>query len=306
MKFLTVFILMAIPLMDNPTGEGSEHNAVAGQYQKPVLSFGIIADVQYADAEPAGTRYYRSSAGKLKEAVTSFGKDSVDFVITLGDLIDKELKSYNTVIDILESSGLKFYHVTGNHDYSLDRSQKNRLPDAYFKKPGYYSFSISSFRFVFLNGNEISTYSTRNRKKISNAEAMLDTIKKNGGQNAVEWNGGISIKQLEWLNKQMDDATNKNEKVFILCHFPVYPDNVHNLLNYKDVLQVLGKYKNTIAWFNGHNHAGNYGNINSTHFVTFKGMVETINLNSFARIDVYRNKISIEGSGREKSQVLEY
>ena len=167
MKFLTVFILMAIPLMDNPTGEGSEYTTVAGQYQKPVLSFGIIADVQYADAEPAGTRYYRSSAVKLKEAVTSFGKDSVDFVITLGDLIDKELKSYDPVLDILESSGLKFYHVTGNHDYSVDRSQKNRLPDVYFKKPGYYSFSISSFRFVFLNGNEISTYSTRNRKKIT-------------------------------------------------------------------------------------------------------------------------------------------
>ncbi len=77
-------------------------------------------------------------------------------------------------------------------------------------------------------------------------------------------------------------------------------------LNYKDVLKVIGRYQNTIAWFNGHNHAGNYGKINSTHFVTFKGMVETPDQNSFARIDVYRNKILITGSGREKSQILAY
>jgi len=122
----------------------------------------------------------------------------------------------------------------------------------------------------------------------------------------VGWNGGVSKKQLEWLNEQMVEATDKNEKVFIICHFPIYPDNVHNLLNYKDVLNVLGKYQNTIAWFNGHNHAGNYGNYNSTHFVTFKGMVETAACNSYATVDVFSNKISIKGSGREKSQVMAY
>lgn len=304
MNFLTGLILMSITLMNFPKGEGSKYTSDRDQDQKPVISFGIIADVQYADAEPAGTRYYRSSVRKLSEAVASFVKDSVDFVITLGDLIDKELKSYDPLLDIMESSGLRFYNVSGNHDYSVDRSHKRRLPAAYIKKPGYYSFSESSFRFIFLNGNEISTYSTNNRKKIRYAEALIDTIKKNGGLNAVEWNGGISNKQLDWLNEQIKDATIKNEKVFIICHFPVYPDNVHNLLNYKEVLKVLGKYQNTIAWFNGHNHAGNYGNINSTHFVTFKGMVETADENSFARIDVYRNKIWITGSGREKSQIL--
>ncbi len=306
MTVLAGLILVTIPFMNISDGEGSERTADGGQSQNPIFSFGIIADVQYADAEPAGTRYYRSSVNKLKEAVDSFVKDSVDFVITLGDLIDKELKSYTPVIEIMESSGLRFYHVTGNHDFSVDKADKRRLPSVYFKKPGYYSFTESSYRFIFLNGNEISTYSTNNRIKIRNAEALLDTVKKSGGQNAVGWNGGISIKQLDWLNEQMRDATIKNEKVFIICHFPVFPDNVHNLLNYKEVLQVIGKYQNTIAWFNGHNHAGNYGNINSTHFVTFKGMVETLNQNSFARVDVYGNKMRITGSGREKSQVLAF
>jgi 3',5'-cyclic AMP phosphodiesterase CpdA len=304
MKILALFIIMTIPLVNIPTGIGTEEPSEAGQKQKPVISFGIVADVQYADADPAGTRFYRSSVAKFKEAVSSFKSDSVDFVITLGDLIDRDSRSYDPLLAIMESSGLKFYNVPGNHDYSVDRSNKKRLPGAYIKKPGYYSFSYDSYRFIFLNGNEISVYSTNNKGRIKEAANLLDTLKAKGESNAVEWNGGLSMKQLSWLDSQMKDATLKNEKVFIICHFPVYPENVHNLLNYKNVLEILEKYHNTIAWFNGHNHAGNYGNTNSTHFVTFKGMVETENQNSFARVDVYRNKIWITGSGREKSQIL--
>jgi hypothetical protein len=69
---------------------------------------------------------------------------------------------------------------------------------------------------------------------------------------------------------------------------------------------VLEGYDNIIAWINGHNHSGNYGNLNSTHFITVKGMVETETTNSFALIEVYKNKIWIKGSGREKSQILAY
>jgi hypothetical protein len=72
------------------------------------------------------------------------------------------------------------------------------------------------------------------------------------------------------------------------------------------VLPILEKYHNIIAWFNGHNHSGNYGNFNMIHFVTFKGMVETDANNSFALVEVYKNKIWIRGYGREKNQILAY
>ncbi len=84
------------------------------------------------------------------------------------------------------------------------------------------------------------------------------------------------------------------------------PENIHNLLNYNDILTVLKRYNNIISWFNGHNHSGNYGNVNQIHFVTFKGMVETENTNSFSEVEVYKNKIWIKGFGREKNQILAY
>ena len=310
MRLLIVFIVIYVSgpviLMNISSPSNKSEQVIAVKDQEPLFSFGMIADVQYACSEPAGTRFYRSSLYKLREAVTELRKDSVDFVITLGDMIDRDIKSYEPLINIMDSSGLRFYHVTGNHDYSVDPEKKRDLPIAYYTRSGYYSLIHKSFRFIFLNGNDISTYSSTSNRTINQANRLLGDLKKRGEPNAMEWNGGISDRQLKWFDNQMSKAASAGEKVFILCHFPVWPENAHNLLNYKDVLAVLQKYHNAVAWFNGHNHAGNYGNINRTHFVTFKGMVETENLNSFARVDVYSNKIRIAGYGREKSSTLAF
>ncbi len=274
--------------------------------QKPLFSFGIIADVQYADQEPAGTRHYRASAGKLRSALASLNKDSVSFIINLGDLIDKDYSSYKPVMNIIESAGIKMFHVAGNHDYAVEKRYKKRLPVLVPSKDAYYSFIVQQFRFIVLNGNDISTYISNNKERISQAEKLITSMKAKGESNAVEWNGGIGTKQMSWLAGQLDDAKSKNERVIIMCHFPVVPDNVHNLLNYKEVLSLLQKHQHVIAWFNGHNHAGNYGNFNMIHFITIKGMVETETTTSFALVEIYRNKIWIKGQGREKSQILAY
>ncbi|TAL78768.1 MAG: phosphatase [Bacteroidetes bacterium] len=276
------------------------------QDQKPLFSFGIIADVQYSDFDPEGTKFYRASLEKLRKAFATFKEDSSDFVINLGDLIDNDFASYEPVLDILSASGLKTYNVKGNHDYSVGTRYKKRIPVLTSSKEGYYSFVFKDFRFIFLNGNELSTYVSNNKLAIKKANDFISDLKNKGEINAIDWNGGISAKQLNWLSEQLSQANTKAEKVFIICHFPVFPENVHNLLNYKEVLQILEKYQNIIAWFNGHNHAGNYGNFNQIHFVTFKGMVETKAINSFAIVEVYKNKIWIKGHGREKSQILAY
>jgi len=306
MNRLIAFSFAIIILFNMPSKNDSVGLQLNNQGQKPLFSFGIIADVQYSDYEPAGTRFYRSSLSKLREAVTVFKEDSVGFIINLGDLIDKDFESYKPVMNIIDSSGLKTFHVTGNHDYSVDPRFKKRLPVLQHTKEGYYSIVYEKFRFIFINGNEISTYISSNKASIKQANDSIASMKGKGEINAIDWNGGISIKQLLWIDNQVKEAAGENEKVFLICHFPVVPENIHNLLNYKEVLSVLEKYQNIIAWFNGHNHAGNYGNFNMIHFVTFKGMVETETNNSFAIVDVYKNKLWIRGFGREKSQILAY
>jgi len=306
MKFLFASLIAAFIFFNMSDKQDSGGVQSANQSHKPLFTFGIIADVQYSDYDPACTRFYRSSLSKLREAMKVLNENSPDFILNLGDLIDKDFDSYEPVMDIIDSSGLKIFHVAGNHDYSVDRRFKKRLPVLSSTKEEYFSFVHNNFRFIMLNGNEVSSYISNNKATIKLADEYIASLKKNGAVNAVDWNGGISSKQLEWLSSQLNEATIKNEKVFVLCHFPVVPENVHNLLNYKEVLPVLEKYQNIIAWFNGHNHAGNYGNFNKIHFVTIKGMVETETNNSFALVEVYKNKIWIKGYGREKSQILAY
>ncbi len=270
------------------------------------FSFGLIADVQYGDFKSAGTRYYRSSLDKLEAALASFRKDSVDFIINLGDLIERDYESFKPVLKALNSSGIKTYHITGNHDYSVDPPYLSRLPLLAGSREGYYSIVYKKFRFIFMNGNEISVYSSANKTLTMQAESYIAGMKKKGEINAIEWNGGIGSEQLLWITGQLEDAADSDEKVIMICHFPVAPENIHNLLNYREVLEKLSKYNNIIAWFSGHNHEGNYIRVNNIHHVTFKGMVETKDKNSFAIIDVTDNKMTIKGYGREDTRELSF
>ena len=299
-SFIYLIISFAMP------DEFKTGSASFDQNQKPLFTFGLIADVQYSDYDPAGTRYYRESISKLREALSSLKEDSADFIINLGDLIDKDFKSFKPVLDIIDSSGLKTYHITGNHDYSVEPRLKKHLAEIQSFKKGYYSFAYEKIRFIFLNGNELSTYASNYKSEIKDAADYIEALKNEGSINAVDWNGGIGRKQLDWLRDELNKSKEADEKVILFCHFPVWPENIHNLLNYKEVLSLLGNYQNIAAWFNGHNHAGNYGNFNMIHFVTFKGMVETDAINSFALVEVYKNKIWIRGYGRVKSQILAY
>jgi manganese-dependent ADP-ribose/CDP-alcohol diphosphatase len=307
MMKLLIASLLALLFQGDMSGSGkTEFINPSSQVGKPLFSFGIVADVQYCDGEPEGTRFYRNSLSKLRVAMNSFRRDSVDFVINLGDLIDRDFESYKPVLKIIDSSRLKTYNLTGNHDYSVENRLKKRIPLLQPGKTGYYSFVYKGFRFIALNGNELSTYASNSKSEIKEAEEYISALINEGAVNAIDWNGGVSLKQLEWLTDQLDEAVLKGETVFILCHFPVYPENLYNLLNYKEVLNILKNYNNIIAWFNGHNHAGNYGNFHAIHFLTMKGMVETENAGSFSLVEVFNNKIWIKGSEGEKSQILAY
>jgi manganese-dependent ADP-ribose/CDP-alcohol diphosphatase len=301
MRILIALLSAFIISIDMPV-----NNNLTDQDSSPLFSFGIISDVQYCNCDPAGTRFYRSSPEKLGEALTALKTDKPKFIIDLGDLIEKDFGSYKPLYRMFDSTVFKVYHVTGNHDYSVAPGLKRKIPQLQSNRAGYYAFEVDKFRFIVLNGNEISIYASTDRSDIQAATAMIAKLRETGEKNGQDWNGAIGKRQLEWLDMQLKTADGKNQKVFIMCHFPVWPENEHNLLNYREVLPILEKYNNIIAWFNGHNHAGNYGNYKMIHFVTIKGMVETETTGSYALVEVYKNKIWIRGSGREKSQILAY
>ncbi|NMC40497.1 MAG: hypothetical protein GYA43_04890 [Bacteroidales bacterium] len=301
---IAYFTVMIISFLVN--GTDSRNSSLPDQDQTPLFSFGVIADVQYCDCEPSGTRYYKASLQKLGEALRTFEEENVEFIVNLGDLIDRDFNSFDSVAGALKSNSIKLYNVAGNHDFSVDERQKKRVLPLLTGKTGYYSFSHGSYRFIILDGNEISTYGPGSRQQVREAVNLIAKLREEGEPNGMDWNGGPGSKQIEWFTDQLNNSIRENQRVFILCHFPAWPVNEHNLLNYREILGIMQPYDNIIAWFSGHNHTGNYGNLNMVHFFNFKGMVETPDQNSFAVVEVYRNKIWIRGYGRERSMILAY
>ena len=52
----------------------------SSQQTDSLVSFGIVADLQYCDAPPFKNRFFRNSTHKLKSAIAEFNKNDLDFV----------------------------------------------------------------------------------------------------------------------------------------------------------------------------------------------------------------------------------
>src|SRR4030042_6954605 len=96
---------------------------------EPVLKIGLVADPQYADKTTAGNRYYRESLWKLEEAIDTFNYYHVDFVQNLGDIIDVEWGSYDSIISVYQhiSPDIENYHLLGNHDFAINSLHPENL-----------------------------------------------------------------------------------------------------------------------------------------------------------------------------------
>ncbi|MGY8639924.1 MAG: metallophosphoesterase [Verrucomicrobiales bacterium] len=276
--------------------------------EKPLFSVGLIADAQYVDADPGGIRHYRNSIQKLGDAVKSINEADVEFSIHLGDVIDRDFASFDDILEPLRELKTPVHQILGNHDFSVEEDDKPNVAAKMGIKNPYYAFSKNGLRFIFLDGTEISTFAQPIGSVIhQEASAMLAEFKAKKRKSAQNWNAAIGPKQLAWLEGQLKEAVKAGEKAIISCHYPILPDNSHNLWNDQEVLAVIEKSSKTVvAWFNGHNHAGNYAERNGVHYVTVQGMVDTADTNAFGVMDVFSNALKISGSGRVPDRVLSF
>lgn len=278
----------------------------AAETDQPLFSVGLIADAQYTDAKPGGIRYYRKSIEKLGVAVKKINRAEVDFSIHLGDLIDRDFESFDKISEPLSGMNESVYQIMGNHDFTVADDKKADVQVKMGIKDPYYAFSKQGFRFVFLNGTEVSTFANPEGTNLhEEAKAILEEFKAKKRKNAQDWNAAIGSGQMNWLKKQLAEAGKAGEKVIISCHWPILPDNAHNLWNDQELLTLIDGYSDTVvAWFNGHNHAGNYAQRKGVHYLTVHGMVDTPDTNAYAVMDILPNALRINGSGREPDRVM--
>jgi len=272
---------------------------------KPDFSFGVVTDIQYCDCDPAGTRYYANSLVKEEACVKDFNGMDLTHVLQLGDFIDHDFVSLEKVSAIYEKLKFPRYHALGNHDFDVAEDKKPLVMKKLGLKRGYYDFAQGAWRFIVLDGNDLSARTTaEGSAKRKEADAMRQKLVDANAPNAHEWNGGISAEQLAWLDGTLDDAAKKKQQALVFCHFPVYPANQHNLWNDWAIIDLLESHECVFAYINGHNHAGNYGEKNGIHYVTVHGMVETPDTTAYAKISVYPDRLEIDGVDREPDRTL--
>ena len=281
-----------------PLGFGAGAGAAAAPFR-----FGVIADCQYADVDTSGTRHYRESVRKLREAVADFNDADLDFALHLGDFVDRFAESFDDVVPIFQKLRMSKYHVLGNHDFQLPLGE---LLDTLRMPAPYHHFRRQGWRFVIVDTNDVSLYANpEGSEKYELAREMLDRLRAEGAVNAQTWNGAVGPDQLAWLRRVLDGARTRGEKVVLNSHHPIYPKNVHNAWNDDELVDLVASYDNVISWFNGHNHHGNYGFAHGMHFVTFQGMVE-LDTNAYAMVRVFEDRFEIDGFGREPDRIVPF
>ncbi len=241
----------------------------------PVFSFGVLADVQYADIPnrlnfaKTRMRYYRNSVKLVHEAALTWNQESVtpSFVVHLGDLVDgfnnregkanSERALRNILVEFDKFNG-PVHHILGNHDfYNFNRKElwESRLNTTQLagevngetttlssnpttppedvcgcNNKLYYKFSPHpNFCFVVLDAYDIGGCShVKECPRYEEGMSMLCAYNKNTGfelnsptglegreKRYVLYNGAVSDDQLQWLRNVLEEATRKQQTVFI-------------------------------------------------------------------------------------------
>lgn len=260
---------------------------------KPVLRFGMISDVHYADREPAGNRFYRQSLAKMKEAVVRLNQEKIDFVIELGDFKDQDVTPKEaqtlTYLEAIEKAFQQFdgptYHVLGNHDMDslskqqfLARVENTGIP----KTASYYSFNKNGLHFIVLDGNYTKDGVSYDHGNFSWDEANipkdeLDWLKDDLKQN--------QLPSIVFIHQMLDESKNAKQAV----------------QNAPEVRQILEQSEKVICVLQGHVHEERYNLINGIHYYSVNAMIDGDGPENSAYmvVDIYKDgSLKIDGFRR--------
>ncbi|QLF69576.1 metallophosphoesterase [Peteryoungia desertarenae] len=273
----------------------------------PLLRLGIIADPQYAELPPNEelNRFYANSLKKIRDAVDLFNANELDAVVVLGDLIDADAVHFEPVLRELGRLRHPQILLPGNHDFLVEPEHLAGVYHRLSMPAPYYSRQVNGIHLIILDGSEISLFAPPpGDPRRQQAESRLTALRASKAPNAHPWNAGIGGEQRSWLKALLDDMDGKGEKAIVLGHYPVYPPSDHNLWNAEDVAGLLARSPSAVAYLCGHDHRGGFGTKGGTHFVTFKGMVDTEADNAFAIVELFADRLNVMGFGREVSREL--
>ena len=265
----------------------------AGSGNKPVIRFGMLSDVHYADREPAGERFYSQSLGKVQECIDRMNQEKLDFAIELGDFKDQDSvpNEANTLkyLTTIESAFQRFdgptYHVLGNHDLDsisklqfLERVKNTAVPAT----ESYYSFNRKGIHFVILDGNFTSEGKEYDHGNFSWDDAFISASQVNWLKDDLQSN---KLPVIVFIHQMLDDSKNVKQAV-------------QNAGEVRGILEQSGR---VLCVFQGHVHEERYNLINGIHYYSVNAVVDGDGPenNAYMIVDIYKDgSLKIDGYRR--------
>lgn len=221
------------------------------------IRVGVVTDLHHADKAPGGSRYYRETLTKLKEARKVYADQQLDFIVELGDLIDAassvevELGYLKTVNAEFSKIAEKRYYVLGNH--CVDTLTKQEFLGEVGQGESYFSFDQGDVHFVVLDSCFRSDGTPYQRKNFTWTDA------------------NIPEQELSWLRA---DLKKSDKPTIVFAHQRLDVSNSHGVKNCAEVRQILEESGNVLAVFQGHSHQNDHKEIGGIHYCTMVAMIE--------------------------------
>lgn len=231
--------------------------------KRPALRIGMVADVHHADhpargrsGGPDNLNLYRQSMGKFREAVRMFQDEKPDFVVELGDFIDKaptleeETEHLRNIEKVYAEVPCERHYVLGNHCVdALTKEEFFALTEA---KAPHYSFDAGGFHFVVLDS------------------CYTETLEPYGRSNWDWTNANLPPEQLDWF---AGDLAKTGLPTFVLAHQRLDGETRYDVRNAAAVRKIMVESEKIVAVFQGHSHRNDYRQVDGIHYITLVAVV---------------------------------
>ena len=249
------------------------------------LKFAQVSDTHFYTGSNNTTFKMIAESPKLLDDVIEQINETpnVSFVMFTGDLIDKPFeKELSAFLPHTEKLNYPWYFAFGNHDTMFGGYLTPRVyMDLVNQYNTNYKFEKSYYSFVPQKGYKA---------------IVLDTIIRD----RLTSNGQIGDEQLKWLDNEL--ANSKKDTVLIFMHVPVlepYNSPNHRLLDADKMQEILNKYKQPIAIFQGHYHGAKITQRDNLLYVSCPSMVSYPNAFRMITVTNYRNKVVFNIQNKE-------
>lgn len=266
--------------------------SLADEKAKELFSLGLLTDVHYADKDTRGSRVYRESLAKAKEAALFFKEMKPVALVCLGDLVDAapsvktEISYLRKITKVLDESGIPRHHVLGNHCVATLTKEEFFKHAGSVEKKGHYSFDVKGKHFVILDA------------------CYNEKMEPYGRDNFVWHDSNMTPEEIAWLKKDLGETKNPTV-VFTHQRLDLDRPVKYAIKQSGEVRKILEESGLVTAVFQGHSHNNELKTVKEIPYCTLAAMIEGSGEknNSYSLLRFFDDgKVVLEGHRKQVSK----